>query len=1518
MNRRADNAPLKVLAPHAEADASEATRERRRDTLARTLNDFSADCIVILDLDARMQSVNRPGRHALGLADSDFLNKSWIDLWRGADREAAIAAVGAARAGGVGRFQGYAAAPSAVRAMWWDVVVTPIAGDAAAVAQLLVVAREITDLHRAEEERAKLLEAERAARTEAELLNHLGHILSAELKLDKLVQRITDIGTALCGAQFGAFFYNDIDANGQVYQLYTISGVAREAFAKLPMPRVTALFAPTFNGAGPVRIDDVAQDPRYGQSAPHHGMPPGHPPVASYLAVPVVSRAGQVIGGLLFGHAEPARFTERHQHAMVGVAAHAAAAIDNARLFEQVAERGERLRVTTEHAPVGIGECALDGRFLAVNRKFCDITGYSEEELLARRFTDITHPDDVAVDAENFRKLIAGEIPWYRREKRYVRKDGSVIWIDLTVSLARDAGGDPRYAVGVIEDITARKHAEAAMARNHQRLHLLARASELLLAGEDPDATVHQLFAEVSRHLGTEIYFNYVLEDGAARLKLDHYAGVPPEAVAAIDTIALGEELCGMAAQQRTPLIVRDTEITTNPALARCRAIGLRFYVGYPLLAQGELLGTLSFASRTPRAFGDDDLEFLATISHYVAIAKQRARTLRRLQQREQELRLITDAAPALISYIDADLRYRFNNHAYEVWFGTKREDIYGKHVSEVLGLDAANVLRVYMDQALAGKRVNYESWVTYRGRGRCYIAADYIPHTDDRGRVIGFYVLVNDLTARKQAEEAVRASEAELEHMADAMPALVGYVGPDERYRFTNEAYRAWFGKSRDETRGRHIRDVIGDEGYRAIRDQVETALAGKPATYERWVPYAHCGRRFVRATLTPRLTAAGEPDGFFVLVTDLTATKRAEERTQFLAEISAVLASSLDYGQTLQQLARLAVPQLADWCAVDMIADDGAFARVALAHADADKLARARALMERYPASTDSNFGTYAVVRRVIQSGQPQWLAEVPDELLRSIAKDEVHLAALRSFGFRSFVCAPLVVRGRAIGAVTFVYADSGRNYAAGDIDLIQEVSRRAAIAVDNARLYAAAQAEIAERAATEARLRESEARFQSVFANALDAILLADDAGRYVDANPAALALLGYTREQLLEQTVASLSPPERREAFAQAWSDFRARGEQSGEYELVRRDGGRVTLAYRAVANILPGLHLSILTDITERRHAERTLEARARQQETVARLGQAALERDDVPEILQLACELTAQTLEAELCKVLELQPDGKCMRLRAGVGWQEGLLHQATVEADADSQAGYTLEVNAPVVVHDLASESRFHGPSLLHDHGVVSGMSVPIAGDASRAYGVLGVHSRSARFYTQDDVNFLQAVGHVLSTAIQRRQVAEALRRARDELEERVLERTAELAKANETLRDEIVERMGVEAALRDSEAQYRLLFERNPLPAWVFDLDTRDILAANETAVWRYGYTRDELLRMAIHDLHPPEDLQRPLDYVEKFPPETAYVGLWRHRKQDDTVIDVEMFVYEVLFRGRWARLVLANDIT
>ncbi|HEY2780293.1 MAG TPA: PAS domain S-box protein [Steroidobacteraceae bacterium] len=192
-----------------------------------------------------------------------------------------------------------------------------------------------------------------------EILNRAVSALSLENDRQRVVQIVTDTGVELSGAEFGAFFYNVTNDKGESYLLYTLSGAPAEAFSKFPMPRNTEVFGPTFSGAAIVRSGDITQDPRYGHNEPYRGMPKGHLPVKSYLAVPVVSRAGAVIGGLFFGHSERDVFTDRSEQWLVGLAAEASVAIDNtlltqelrslnATLEQQVTERTEQLRKKEE------------------------------------------------------------------------------------------------------------------------------------------------------------------------------------------------------------------------------------------------------------------------------------------------------------------------------------------------------------------------------------------------------------------------------------------------------------------------------------------------------------------------------------------------------------------------------------------------------------------------------------------------------------------------------------------------------------------------------------------------------------------------------------------------------------------------------------------------------------------------------------------------------------------------------------------------------------------------------------------------------------------------------------------------------------------------------------------------------------------------------------------------------------------------------------------------------------------
>ncbi|MFA6276814.1 MAG: PAS domain S-box protein [Pedobacter sp.] len=197
------------------------------------------------------------------------------------------------------------------------------------------VARDISEIKKAERQAYQFAKRQT-------LLNSIGTAISEKLDVQEILQKVTDATTEITGAAFGAFFYNTFDESGESFMLFTLSGAPREAFEKFGMPRNTAIFDPTFSGQGIVRLDDVTKDPRYGKNAPHYGMPAGHLAVVSYLAVPVISTSGDVIGGLFFGHPEAGVFKAEHEEILASVASQAAVALDNSKLFEEVMALSEK------------------------------------------------------------------------------------------------------------------------------------------------------------------------------------------------------------------------------------------------------------------------------------------------------------------------------------------------------------------------------------------------------------------------------------------------------------------------------------------------------------------------------------------------------------------------------------------------------------------------------------------------------------------------------------------------------------------------------------------------------------------------------------------------------------------------------------------------------------------------------------------------------------------------------------------------------------------------------------------------------------------------------------------------------------------------------------------------------------------------------------------------------------------------------------------------------------------------
>ncbi|CAN5608213.1 hypothetical protein BH10BAC2_BH10BAC2_05370 [soil metagenome] len=210
-----------------------------------------------------------------------------------------------------------------------SLTVSPIKNESGTIIGASKIARDISLQKEIEETKKRYTGS-------LEAINSLSKAILEELNPEKVLQAVIDATTQLTGAGFGAFFYNTLSESGESYMVYTISGASKSDFENFGMPSNTAVFNPTFKGEKIVRSDDITKDPRYGHNHPHYGMPEGHLPVVSYLAVPVVAKSGVVIGGLFFGHPQAGMFTYEHEDIVASIASLAAIGLENASLYEQV------------------------------------------------------------------------------------------------------------------------------------------------------------------------------------------------------------------------------------------------------------------------------------------------------------------------------------------------------------------------------------------------------------------------------------------------------------------------------------------------------------------------------------------------------------------------------------------------------------------------------------------------------------------------------------------------------------------------------------------------------------------------------------------------------------------------------------------------------------------------------------------------------------------------------------------------------------------------------------------------------------------------------------------------------------------------------------------------------------------------------------------------------------------------------------------------------------------------------
>lgn len=293
-----------------------------RQAMLAAIIDSSDDAIISKDLTSRITSWNRAAQRLFGYTEEEMVGQlihKLIPPDRQKEEDTIIESL--KRGERVDHFETIRVTKDG-REVHVSLTISPIKDRSGNIVGASKIARDITRQKQYDEQ--------------LRVINELAKTINAKLDVDAILQAVTDASTRLCGAAFGAFFYNKVDEKGEAYTLYTLSGAPREAFDKFGMPRNTAVFNPTFSGTGIVRSEDITKDPRYGHNAPHRGMPDGHLPVVSYLAVPVTSPSGVVIGGLFFGHPKPSRFTSEHESLIAAIAPQAAIALDNAKLYQEI------------------------------------------------------------------------------------------------------------------------------------------------------------------------------------------------------------------------------------------------------------------------------------------------------------------------------------------------------------------------------------------------------------------------------------------------------------------------------------------------------------------------------------------------------------------------------------------------------------------------------------------------------------------------------------------------------------------------------------------------------------------------------------------------------------------------------------------------------------------------------------------------------------------------------------------------------------------------------------------------------------------------------------------------------------------------------------------------------------------------------------------------------------------------------------------------------------------------------
>jgi PAS domain S-box-containing protein len=664
-----------------------------------------------------------------------------------------------------------------------------------------------------------------------------------------------------------------------------------------------------------------------------------------------------------------------------------------------------------------------------------EITGYSPEEAepTAEWWNEQVHPDD-RLQLQKLATTLSDSdhVSRFTIEYRVCHRDGHYRSVWDRGLIDRNAQGQAIRIVGFSLDITERKQVEASVQHLSGQVQEQAKTLKAILSVSTDHIYV---FDRVGR-------YRYVSDGGAQVL------GFQPHEMMGKDWRELG-----LPAEVMQPVDAQREEVVAS---------------GQPL--KREVAFTTPEGTRyyeyvlTPLQDSKHSIEGVVVISRDITERRQAENGL-------QRYRLVSEHSRDIMLYLSSEGHILEANQA--------AINAYGYDRAELLSFKITNLRTAQTRAALAQQLAQAtEQGILFETMHRRKDGSDFPVEVSAQSTEIGnetvILSIVRDITERKEAEvereqllvrerhariEAEKAQQ-QLSTIFETSPIGIGFLDHEQRYVAINKALAEINGLSREQHLGRTVSELFGasDPGLVDLVQRMYTTgepfispelAATVPGRHDRCPGYYY-------VHYLPTKDQSGSVQGVLVYVVDVTERVRLEQAQHYLSEASTVLASSLDYQTTLERVAQLTVPKLADWCTVHIVEEDASLQQLAVAHIDPEKIEWAHQLQQKYPLNPDSPRGAALTLR----TGQSDLLPDIPDEMLIQAARDPEHLQILREVGFKSVMAVPLRSQEQILGAISFISAESGRRYTATDLAVAEELARRASLAIDNARLYRAAQ--------------------------------------------------------------------------------------------------------------------------------------------------------------------------------------------------------------------------------------------------------------------------------------------------------------------------------------------------------------------------------------------------------------------------------------------------------------------------